>query len=442
MPKSTVIPVLIAAASVCSGAMKTIDAQGGKITFGSVDGQSTEAAAMGAVLKSLHTQYGERPQVGKLFEVKGTQSVAAFFGIPGRKIAGEVIVTKVGENRVEAGVVSGDAAHFGSNYNPLMKSLMTQWHPFLGAQTPGQSGGVAVAPLHKFVAQDHSASVDLPDGWKVQQGGGGGTIMALGPNGEDAELGFGFLVADLNNPGAQRTYQTVQAGGLRNTVYANQIYYALNNDMARMRVDLIQLFRKKHNMPPVTLQIKTSEPVQSPPREKCIHDTGAGRAQDGKSTEFEEIFCVSFPSPAAGISLVTITGTYVPSELAAKERPTMGALLASFSIDQAIVAKQAHDYAAPAIEAIHQIGRMAAAQAAAAHARNDAWNSSVYKRWDDNDKRSQGFSNYLLGYSVIRDVDNTAHGTFWNEDADRIVQQFPNAFEYVNVPDFWKGIDY
>src|SRR5580704_14104514 len=62
--------------------MKTLNApQGGRIFYGPVAGQTTEAGAMGAVLRSLHEQLGERPQVGKLFQVRGTQSVAAFFSV-------------------------------------------------------------------------------------------------------------------------------------------------------------------------------------------------------------------------------------------------------------------------------------------------------------------------------------------------------------------------
>jgi hypothetical protein len=436
MRKAKWIPILLTATVCASAAMKTVDAQGGKIVYGAVDGQTTEAGAMGAMLKNLHNQYGDRPQVGKLFQVQGTQSVSAFFSIGTKHLAGIIIVAKVAESRVEAGVISGDAAHFGSNYNAMMKTLMTTWHPFEGAQ----QGGGSAAALHKYTTPDRTAWVELPDAWKVQQGSGGGTIMANGPNGEEADLGFGFLGSDLNNPRVQRTYQTVQNGGLRGTNYANGIYYALNNDMSRMRVDLVQMFRSKHNLPAVSVQITSSTQVQSPPRERCAHITGTGKVQSGKVTEFDEIFCVSMPTPAAGIFMVNITGTYAPAEVAAKERPTLGAVMASFSIDTAAVQRQANQYAAPAIAAIHEIGRRAAQQAADAHARNDAWNSSVYKRWDDNDKRSQAFGNYLLGYSVIRDVDNTAHGTFWNEDADLLVKT--GHFEYVNTPDFWKGIDY
>lgn len=438
--------VLFAAVAWANAAITTVNTRAGEINYGKVDGQSTESGAMGAMLKSLHTQYGDRPQVGRLFQVRGTQSVAAFFSITkrtlgGGQLAGMIIVTKVGENRVEAGVISGDAAHFGTNYNSLTKTLMTAWHPFEGAAAATQSSG-AIAPLRKYTTPDRTASVDLPEGWKVLQGSGGGTIEALGPDGESAELGLAFLGSDLNNPNVRRTYQTVQNGGLRNTSYANGIYYALNNDMARMRIELFQAFRRKRNLPPVAVQITAAAPVQSPPRQRCAHFSGTGTSEEGKSVEFDEIFCISAPTPAAGIFMVTTTGTYVPTELAAKERPTMGAVLSSFSVDGAEVQRQAGRYAAPAIEAIHAIGQRAAAQAAAAHARNDAWNSSVYKRWDDLDKRSKEFSNYQLGYSVIRDVDNQYHGTFWNEDAELLVKSNPDRFEYVNAPDFWKGIDY
>jgi hypothetical protein len=66
----------------------------------------------------------------------------------------------------------------------------------------------------------------------------------------------------------------------------------------------------------------------------------------------------------------------------------------------------------------------------------------VYQHWDSMDRRSQEFENYQLGYSVISDTGINAHGTFWNQDADALVKSNPNRFEYVNAPNYWKGIDY
>ena len=120
----------------------------------------------------------------------------------------------------------------------------------------------------------------------------------------------------------------------------------------------------------------------------------------------------------------------------------MGAILASFQKNMAVINQQASAYAAPAIAAINAVGRAAAANRAATLERNEIQNSSVYKRWDDQDKRNAEFSNYQLGYSVVSDTRNNAHGTLWNQDADALVRLAPQRFEYVNAPDFWRGIDY
>jgi hypothetical protein len=157
--------------------------------------------------------------------------------------------------------------------------------------------------------------------------------------------------------------------------------------------------------------------------------------------EMNTVFCVTAPRPA-GSFLAVAYHTVVPNSLADKERATMGAILASFSVDMGVVQRQANAYAAPAIEAIHAVGRAAAAQAAAAHERNEIQNSSVYQHWDSMDRRSKEFSDYLLGFSVVQDNALHAHGTLWNEDADALVKADPNRFEYVTAPGFWKGIDY
>ncbi len=143
-----------------------------------------------------------------------------------------IIVAKVAENRVEAGVISGDAAHFGSNYNAMMKTLMTTWHPFEGA-----TGSAKCIWRDRFAQIHHPRSHRLGRPPRrlesASRAAAVETIIANGPNDEEADLGVGFLGSDLNNRNVQRTYQIVQNGGLRNTAAANGLYYALNNDMSR-----------------------------------------------------------------------------------------------------------------------------------------------------------------------------------------------------------------
>ena len=40
---------------------------------------NTAPVAMGTILKQLHTKYGECPVVGRVFQVRGTDSNAVFF---------------------------------------------------------------------------------------------------------------------------------------------------------------------------------------------------------------------------------------------------------------------------------------------------------------------------------------------------------------------------
>jgi hypothetical protein len=131
--------------------------QGGKIAYGQVVGQTTEAAAMGAVLRSLHSQLGDRPQVGKLFQVRGTESVAAFFSVNkrtqgGGQIAGMIIATKASNTAVEAALVYDDAARFPKTLTPMMKTLMAVWHPLNAASSAGLG---ATAPA-RAAAPDHA----------------------------------------------------------------------------------------------------------------------------------------------------------------------------------------------------------------------------------------------------------------------------------------------
>jgi len=450
---SLFLNLALGAALVQAQGLKTINPpQGGKIVYGQVEGQTTEAGAMGAVLHSLHTQLGDRPQVGKLFQVHGTESVAAFFSVTkknqgGAQIGGLIIATKVTSDRVEAALVTDDAARFPKTLQPMMKTLFAAWHPLEGARSAGSGSGAPVVQLRQITLQDRSASISLPEGWHIVPNMSAmGTMVANGPNGESAEMGITFLASDTNNPFVQRTMQQLRAGQLRNTAYANATYYPYGQDLAKTFVYMIQTVRHKAGLPPATYNFASVTPVpgsgQEHGQEHCVHLTGTGDMGDGKGPrELNGVYCTTPPNRTGGwLSLAYMT--MAPVQVAAKERATLGAILQSFSVNQSVVAAQTRQIAAPAIAQIHAIGQAAANQAAAAHERNDIQNSSVYQHWDSMDKRSQEFENYQLGYSVISTTDHTAHGTFWNEDADALVKNHPDQFEYVSAPNYWKGIDY
>lgn len=443
--------VLCNACSIAAQQLKTINPPGGgTIVYGQVAGQTTEAGAMGAVLRSVHQNVGEKPQVGKLFQVRGTESVAAFFSATrrngnGGQVAGIIIATKVNPDHVEAALVTDEATRFHRSLPANMKTLFAAWQPLKDAADASASAGpgAPAASLHQQVLPDRSATVSLPDGWRVAPNlSGGGSIVAAGPNGENAFLGVAFSALDANNPMVQQTMRTLQSGGLRGTSYAQAAYIPYGADMQKTFVYLFNKSRASGGMPAADFTFSAFAPVQTNGPDHCAHLAGTVDFKDQKGTrELNGVYCVG-PPGRAGSYMTLAYVTTVPMPLAPKERATLGAILQSFNVNQAVVNAEASQIAAPAIAQIHAIGAAAAAQAQAAHERNDIQNSSVYQHWDSMDRRSQEFENYQLGYSVISDNQNTAHGTFWNEDADALVKSNPNRFEYVNAPNYWKGIDY
>ena len=429
------VAIAVAQAPAQTG-LKTINPPGGgMIVYGQVDGQTTEAGAMGAILRHIHDSMGEKPQVGKLFEVKGSQSVAVFFTVKrhsgdGGQSAGMIIATKSSSDRVEAALLSDDAPKFSKSLGPMMKTLFSQWHP--------------LQRLVQAVLPDNSASAGLPDGWKIVQGSGGGTITATGPNGEIAWLGMAFNAEDTNNPQVQQLMRTLQSGGLRNSVYATAFYYPYGRDAKNTFVDTLQFSRHKIGKPPAKYDVTSVTPAPSNnPQLRCAHLGGTVNFTDDNvgDREFTAVFCISAPNNF-GMWSSYMTAVLAPVAIAPKERATMAAIMASFNVNQGVVSAQAAAIAAPAIQAIKAIGEQTAIRVKAAHEIEDIHNSSVYQRWDSMDRRSQEFSNYQLGYSVIQDNDKNTHGTVWNDDANLLVKTDPNRFEYVNAPNYWNGIDY
>jgi hypothetical protein len=445
----TICLLLLQISALAQGGLKTINPpQGGTIVYGQVTGQTTEAGAMGAVLRSVHQNVGEKPQVGKLFQVHGTQSVAVFFSATrrngaGGQVGGIIIVTKVSSDHVEAGLVTDEASRFHRTLQANMKTLFAAWHPLQGGGSSPSGSSGPVAALHQQSLPDRSASVSLPESWKIIPNlSGGGTIVAAGPGGENAFLGLTFLANDTNNPMVQQTMRTLQAGGLQGTAYARAAYIPYGAEPQKTLVYLFNKSRSSGGMPPADFTFSSTIPMPSNGPNRCTHLVGTVDFKDQKGVrETNTVYCAQPPGRAGGwLSMAYMTT--VPTALAAKERATLSAILQSFNVNQGVVNAQAAQISAPAIAQIHAMGAAAAAQAQAAHERNDIQNSSVYQRWDSMDKRSQEFENYQLGYSVISDIPNNAHGTFWNEDADALVKSNPNRFEYVAAPNYWKGIDY
>jgi len=414
-------------------------AGGGMIVYGLVDGAQSQPAAMSAMLRTIHHQCGEKPEVGRVFRVRGTDSVAVFFNVvnhPGgnRPVAGMVLAAHT-SGGIEAALLSDAAEHFGSNLNPMLQQLFGVWHPGTRAARPATGAGAA--PLHRATTADGSASVGIPDGWKVQ--GQGGTMLVSGPHGESIGL-------NLTKPAVDPRRQRVGPGNLA---------YPANANLATAFPDLFMQFWRMNGANPTGLKVELAEPLAGLPLQRGVHVTGQVSLAPNEPMEMNAVLTATPPS-SFGNYLVMFSMVMVPQAVADQQRATAGAILASFQPNQAVINHQAGAMAAPAIAEIHQIGAQAKARADAASAAHEAqhqsWNQgqaavdAQHRNWaqsqDAAERNTQGFSNYLLDQSVVQDNQNNAHGTAWNATAAALVKANPDRFELVDTPNYWKGIDY
>ena len=349
--------------AVAQTPQNTNNPQAGNVVYGVIGGATTPADAMGKVLRVVHNNCGERPQVGKVFKMRGTNLDEAFFTVvnhlKGNKpLAGMVFAIASGPNRIEAAMIFDDASRFNSTVNPMLTKLFNQWHPAGAGQSSGPATGgrsAPAAPLHQVVAQDSSASVSIPNGWTFK--GTQGTMIVNGPHSEVVGLNYTRLAA---NPMAQRYGSPAGNNG--------KIVYPSNVDPVRAFPDLFRLFWRVNGGNP-DLRVAQVQQVQAPSGQRCVHATGhavlggrGGAEQD--MPEIEALLCTTAPGPM-GNYFVALSMSLIPPNLANQERATVGAILSSFQVNQGVVSQEANAMAAPAIAQIHAIGQAAMQRAQA-----------------------------------------------------------------------------
>jgi hypothetical protein len=434
----------------------TVDGpQGGRIVYGSVRGTATQPAAMAKLLKGIHNGCGEKPQIGRVFQFRGTDSVGVFFTVTDhsngdKRMAGLVIAAPTGPGSVEAALLSDDASNFGNSVNPMLQKLFSSWHPG-GARQRGTTDASAAngssakpsgpAILHRVTLPDRSATVAIPEGWKIIPPSGGGYMNIAGPNSEILQLFGSIMAVDPNNPTVRQLQQsTMQYGGQR---YPDrQLYCPYGVDLPRAFLTVYQGSQRQQGMPVTQFNIRHTEPMPAQQGNFCAHLTGTAVLNQHSGTmEFDTQFCETDYAQGGSWMAILFT-TFLPEMVADKERETVRAIEASYAVDMNVVSAQAARNAAPAIAAIHAIGEQATARMKANDAANDAQHAGYWAQQDSNARSNQGFSNYLLDQTVVQNNYSGEHGTAWNSTADALVKADPNKYSYVTTPNYIPGTDY
>ena len=446
--------------------------QGGTIVYGLVNGATSPATAMAQVLRSVHNSCGERPQVGRVFRVRGTNSDAVFFTVvnhPGGnvQVAGMLIAAPTGPNKVEAGLVSDAAARFASTMNPMLRQLFSVWHPGGAAaptgkaSAPAAGSGAALPPMRQVTLPDGTGTVSLPAGWNLDpKQSGMGIASVKGPQGEWLALNNYCFPWDTNNPVVQ--------GRLRQNIrFQNEIDIPSNVDMTKYFAAIFQRIRLSRGQGPVPLQVASVQAVPGS-QGQCVSVTGQLNPDNTTMRELSGLMCRATPNQS-GNYMFTFTRSLLPLGASEQQRATANAILASYKPDmqraQAIAGAQtapiiaqmnqtyqAHTKALMAmtqqqIAFSQQRTNATLARAQQVGAEHDAQNEAWRRGEDMQSRQVQGFSNYILDQTVVQDNNmygngTVGHGTLWNSEADALVKANPNRFEYVPTQNYWRGTDY
>jgi hypothetical protein len=467
--------------------LKTVTApQGGKIVYGTVGGATTQAAAMGSILRSVHNNCGERPQVGQVFQFKGMNSVGVFFTVtnhPGgnRKVAGLVIANASGPRQVEAALLSDDASRFGQTVNPMLQQLFSVWHPGgagaatsgspAGAKTasasgPARGGGSApAAALHMVSASDSSASVGIPDGWTLLPNSGHGAIVVKGPNGEQLGIQMMKGAIDPTHPFRARSDARGQLEGPPGTV----VIYPYRGDPAREFEGILQAWRRSNGRGPVKLEgLKTQILPNNPHPENQLCATADGQVDLQDGTGMQKLFamlCVYREQATFrqwGNYVITFNVlSFFPAAVAQKDDGLIPAIANTYKQNDQVMQQQGQQMMAQKQQSDQQWRDWGQQQSDRIRAQSQAMqksnadrqaayddqHASYWARQDVQARNNQGFSNYLLDQTVVEDNNmynngTVGHGTVWNSTADALVKADPNRFSLVDTPNYWKGIDY
>jgi len=412
--------------------LKVIDNPGGgQVVYGAVD-QSTPQKAMAAVLRYVHTHFGDAPVVSKVFESHDGQTFGAFFTVTAKsqddaRIAGLVIISLSRGTNPAAAIIYDKSSRFATTEPVLLRALIDAWRT---ASTAAPSSDTlrsgAVPPLTSTRFPDGSGSVSLPAGWRIPFSSHGAAKI-VGPRGETVLLSNSVgPIYDPNSPQVQARLR-----------YANPNKRPMlcpNSDALHTYLCLLNLGGAK---PSFQLKNSRSIPAQRRAVQAVLIDADLD-LHDGRGVMSCELGLAITAVGPLGDRTLGINGTCAPQSSAAEEQPMLKAIYDSYSINGQVVAQE---FAGDERRS-RQAGENARIQANNAHAAEDARSASFQAHMDNIDRFSKSFQNYQLDQTELQDSEQNARGAVPNSLADALIKANPERFQTVPTQNFLKGADF
>lgn len=438
---------------------------GGTIAYAQMPAQHTLQGALGKVLQYAHNRFGARPQVSRVMRGSDGNSLAVIFTVKSpaqgnQEIAGLALVAVSPSAPGKGAVLTDQVDRFRSTVGPMLKRLQsgaglsgtgsspetaaanapaaapTPTHTASGSATvaaaslptkaqPAAASGAPAAPLHETPFPDGSGSIGLPDGWTIT-GAHAGEVIAKGP--AAAALHFDWQIPALD------PNDTRSRGLMRPGTAASFVDIPHGTDAATTFKSALTQFLQKHGQSLPTIEIVDSTAVG--PREALVSARIGAVDGHGPTTALVDI-AIGAPDNQASY-LITLYLISVPQELAPQSQATVGAMLHSYKVNQAVASAQIQ----ADTQKVQQVTSQTLAEMQRRQAASDQQFAAFQRTQDAEERQFQAFDNNLLDRTVIRDTDLSAHGTVSNDLADALVNANSNRFQEVSPSEYVKGIDY
>ena len=378
---------------------------GGQYIYGPFTGKGSMSEAVIYMLRSIHGYFGNRPELGKFVQSRDGTQTAAFFTV-NAKAAGDApmtglfIVAQAADGSASGAVVFDETRRFVTTEPGMMQSLYSVWHP-AGVNTssaPANPSQGAASALTQTSGGDNSASIGLPEGWKIT-GLNGGALSAEGPHAEMVYLG-GVLQGYAIGPDLFASY----------TAITNQI-------------------RNRNGKPPAIFAVleKTDLPGNA------IQVIFKLDLNDGIGIRRGSVRLGRW-----GPQAMSVDGSNIPERLAQQENATLLAVIHSYQPNARVMGQLQQG----AMNRVQADAARANAQSAAINARREASTAAFNQHMDNLDRSSKITQDYILDRSVVRDTQSGDRATVNNGYADSLVRANPNRYQVVPSQNLIAGKDY
>jgi hypothetical protein len=424
--------IVATSSATAQSALKVIDNPGGgQVVYGPVDA-STPPAAMAAVLRYVHTRFGETPVVGKVFQSRDGQNYGAFFTVTAKtqgnkRIAGLAIVSLASGTNPAAALLYDDSSRFAKTEHTLLRVLTDAWRTASTAlPATAATASASVPALTPTPFPDGSGAVNLPAGWRVAFASHGAAKI-VGPRGETVLLSNSVgPIYDASNP---RVQARLRYANPNNRPILCPTGDALHTYLCVLQRGGAQPMFKLTNSRPIPAQGRAVQAV--------LIDADLD-LHDGRGVMSCELGLRITAVSVLGDRTLGINGTCAPKASASAEQPTLKAIYDSYSMNGQVVASE---FAGDERRS-RQAGNNARIQANNAHAAEDARSAAFQAHMDNIDRFSKSFQNYQLDQTELQDNEQNARGAVPNALADALIQSDPDRFRTVPTQNFLKGADF